>query len=205
MKRLNRRSFALHTLVPLLASALPLMAWAQDFSVAHGHHRRAPFPAGAGLTSCPPAGGQTGAAPGPGRGGGEQAPRRCLLGASAVAKAAPDGPHPAADPEHDGQALPHVLSPGAAGGGRWEQGDLVLRLPRRSRHWCWWPARGGREDVSSAGRGPARRLVLPMAAPATARRCTLPARCSAMPAGVDLLHVPYRGVASSITARWAVK
>jgi tripartite-type tricarboxylate transporter receptor subunit TctC len=199
MKRLNRRSFALHTLVPLLASALPLMAWAQDFP-SRTVTIVVPFPAGAGpdITArllaaklAPRLGQAVVVENKPGAG--------ALLGASAVAKAAPDG-HTLLLTPSTMAISPHVLSPGAAGGVDVNKDLVPVIAPATTPLVLVASPQMGVKTLKEALDAARKAPGIAYGSPGNGSPMHFAGEMLKKSAGVDLLHVPYRGVAPSITA-----
>lgn len=199
MIRPNRRGFALRSLFILLATAMPLMATAQAFP-SRTVTIVVPFPAGAGpdLTArilaeklAPRLGQAVVVENKPGAG--------ALLGASAVAKSAADG-HTVLLTPITMAISPHVLPPGAAGGIDVHK-DLapVVAVAYTPLVLVAHPSLGVKtlkEALDVVRKSPG----IPYGSPGNGSPMHFAGEMLKKSASVDLLHVPYRGVAPSVTA-----
>ncbi|MEO7939189.1 MAG: tripartite tricarboxylate transporter substrate binding protein [Burkholderiaceae bacterium] len=199
MNRLNRRSFALRSLLTLLAGAIPMLVAAQAFP-SHPITLVVPFPAGAGpdLTArvlaekLGPRLSQTVLVENkPGAG--------ALLGASAVAKSKPDGYTLLLTPITMAIS-PHVLPPGAAGGVDVYKDLVPVIAPATTPLVLVANPQLGVKTLKEALDLARKTPGLAYGSPGNGSPMHFAGEMLKKSAKVDLLHVPYRGVAPSITA-----
>jgi tripartite-type tricarboxylate transporter receptor subunit TctC len=199
MTRSNRRGFALRSLCALLASALPLVAAAQAFP-SRTVTIVVPFPAGAGpdLTArilaeklAPRLGQAVVVENKPGAG--------ALLGASAVAKSAPDG-HTLLLTPNTMVISPHVLSPGAAGGIDVLKDLVPVIAPATTPLVLVANPQLGVGNLKALIEAARKTPGIPYGSPGNGSPMHFAGEMLKKSAQIDLLHVPYRGVAPSITA-----
>lgn len=199
MIRSNRRSFALRSLLTVLAGTLPLLVAAQNFP-SHTVTLVVPFPAGAGpdLTArilaeklAPRLGQAVVVENKPGAG--------ALLGAGAVARSAPDG-HTLLLTPITMAISPHVLGPGAAGGVDVYKDLVPVIAPATTPLVLLANPQLGVKTLKEALDAARKTPGIAYGSPGNGSPMHFAGEMLKKSAGVDLLHVPYRGVAPSITA-----
>jgi len=199
MNNTNRRAIAQRTLMLVLASAFPLAVAAQAFP-SRSVTIVVPFPAGAGpdLTArilaeklAPRLGQAVVVENKPGAG--------ALLGAAAVAKSAPDG-HTVLLTPITMVISPHVLAPGAAGGVDVNKDLVPVIAPATTPLVLVAHPQLGVKTLKEALDAARKSPGLAWGSAGNGSPMHFAGEMLKKSAGVDLLHVPYRGVAPSITA-----
>ncbi len=199
MIRSNRRRFALRSALTLLAGAMPLLAAAQAFP-SRTVTIVVPFPAGAGpdLTArilaeklAPRLGQAVVVENKPGAG--------ALLGAAAVAKAAPDG-HTVLLTPNTMVISPHVLSPGAAGGVDVHKDLVPVIAPATTPLVLVANPQLGVKNLKELTDAARKTPGIAYGSPGNGSPMHFAGEMLKKSGRLDLLHVPYRGVAPSITA-----
>ncbi len=199
MNRPNRRGFALRSLATLFACTVPLVAAAQTFP-ARTVTLVVPFPAGAGpdLTArilaeklAPRLGQAVVVENKPGAG--------ALLGASAVAKSAPDG-HTLLLTPNTMVISPHVLPRGAAGGIDVQKDLVPVIAPATTPLVLVAHPQLGVGNLKALVEAARKTPGIAYGSPGNGSPMHFAGEMLKKSAQIDLLHVPYRGVAPSITA-----
>lgn len=199
MIRSNRRRLALRSLFTLLAAGLPMLAAAQAFP-SRTITIVVPFPAGAGpdLTArilaeklAPRLGQAVVVENKPGAG--------ALLGASAVAKSAPDG-HTLLLTPNTMVISPHVLPPGVAGGIDVHKDLVPVIAPATTPLVLVANPQLGVASLKALADAARKSPGIAYGSPGNGSPMHFAGEMLKKSAQLDLLHVPYRGVAPSITA-----
>lgn len=195
----TRSSFVRRTVLVLLAGALPALSAAQAFP-SRTVTLVVPFPAGAGpdLTArvlaeklAPRLGQAVVVENKPGAG--------ALLGASAVAKSAPDG-HTLLLTPNTMVISPHVLSAGAAGGIDVHKDLVPVIAPATTPLVLVANPQLGVNNLKGLADAARKSPGIAYGSPGNGSPMHFAGEMLKKSAGLDLLHVPYRGVAPSITA-----
>jgi tripartite-type tricarboxylate transporter receptor subunit TctC len=194
-----RRSFVRRTVLTLLAAALPALACAQAFP-SRSVTLVVPFPAGAGpdLTArvlaeklAPRLGQAVVVENRPGAG--------ALLGASAVAKSAPDG-HTLLLTPNTMVISPHVLPAGAAAGIDVHKDLVPVIAPATTPLVLVANPQLGVNNLKGLAEAVRKSPGIAYGSPGNGSPMHFAGEMLKKSAGFEMLHVPYRGVAPSITA-----
>lgn len=197
--RSHRRGFVLRSLSVVLAACAPLLVQAQAFP-SRALTIIVPFPAGAGpdLTArilaeklAPRLGQAVVVENKPGAG--------ALIGASAVAKSAPDG-HTVLLTPNTMVISPHVLAPGAAGGVDVHKDLVPVIAPATTPLVLVANPQLGVNNLKALLDAARKTPGIAYGSPGNGSPMHFAGEMLKKSAQVDLLHVPYRGVAPSITA-----